>query len=396
MMLQKRQTYYQPAAFTPGTNLLHGASLRFDNFDRSYPWEEMYVIFNMFANATPPSTMTVDGAQAMARNINLSINDGKRPRSVVNGSGVFFLEYAAKKGLNLDAATLAVIAEHTKATPALTASTAYQLTYRIPLVDPLITEPLRTRMLLDVQNHVANPVLTIDVSTLAQMAGAGTLDLITCEVVVMGRDMPAGLNDQILKDGGYIPFDLLETPFSIPLSTAGEQRFDIPSPGWYSSLLLRQYLGGATVIRSDISNQSVLVAAGTNAGTETKWSLKQGQFTRLEWRQKHIRLLNDQGCVLNSQVQSSSPSPGQKVVTGLTYQSPSSILLDFLTDGLDNAAELGSLLDCNAPNNSSLKTTLICSDVKSVATNPSLLYIGGHRYYDDGGLVRKWQSLRAA
>jgi hypothetical protein len=384
MMLQKRQNVYQPASLTPGSSNLLSSTVRFDQFDRSYAWEEMFLIVD-FTVGTALTTCTVDGALNVARNINLSINDGKRPRSVVNASGAFLLEYAGKVGLNHPVENREMYRAHAAGTWA--ASGVYRVVYRIPFVHPLITEPLRTRCLLDVHNHVANPVLTVDFSSMAQMASAGTFTAMTAEVVVIGRDIPASLNDQILKDGGFMQYDILETLYTIPLSTSGTQRFQIQTPGWYSGLLLRQYKGGATVTRAPIDNT-------TTAGSETKWQLTQGSFQRMEFRGKHIRALNDLSGVMNAASQTSSPEAAGALASNTNYQNPSSIFLDFLTDGMDAAAELGSLLDCNAPSNSVNRTELVCTDVASVATNASLLYVGGHRFYSDNGLVSKWQAVR--
>lgn len=383
MMLKQRLQYLSPAALAPGTNTLLGQTVKLQ-IDRTWPLEEIIVIVDATMAATKMTTLTTDGFLGILRRVNLSVNDGVQPRSVVDFSGIGLLEYANQVGLNLDAATLQCVIAHTSAA-GYVASNKFRIVYRIPLVHPIITEPLRTRMLLDIQNHPQDPTLTLDFATATQLCATNPPATVTAEVILVRREMPGTLNASILGNGKFIPFDLIETPFSVAVGVAGENRFPIPLPGHYAGLLLRSYKGGATVTRDELSET-------TTAGSESRWRLETGSTVVREFRMKHLQAINQFSQALNSATQASSPSFLGALAANTQYQAPGSVYLDFLTDGLNDANELGSLLDCNLPTTSGLKMELIGS-VASVATNASTLYIGGHRYFGD---LSKYQALKAA
>ncbi len=394
-MTSKNTRIYRPASFAPGINTvptpnvanLLGQSVRFDQWDNTYPWEKMILHLYILAGATAPTSLTVDGIMGLIRNINLQINDGVRPRSVVNGSGIFFLEYALATGMNLDTATLALIAEHSKGTPSLTASNLYHVAIPINFVHPMITGTLRQRMLLPVHKHKSSPVLSLDFSTAAQMFSTGSITNVSCEVEIVRREIPNGsaLDDGIMAGGGYVNFDLVEVPYTMAAGLSGVQRFKINGPGQYATLLLRQYLGGSTVTRGDISRY---VSAG-NQGAETVWSLQTAGQTLREWSMKMLKAENERSRPLNSISQTSSPNIVGALASVTQYQEPVSVLLDFLTDETDGVAELGSLLDVESAERYNNKMELV-GEISNVATNGSTLYMGGHRYFSPE-LIAKWK-----
>ena len=148
-------------------------------------------------------------------------------------------------------------------------------------------------------------------------------------------------------------------------------------------LLFRQYKGGTTITR-DVLDAVVTI------GSESRWRLESGLAVLTEWKWKHLQTDNDYSRVANGISQTSSPNFSGAVAANTSYQPAASCMLDFLTDGLDSANELGSLLDCNVAPNAGLKMEVI-GPVVSVATNASTLYIGGHRLFGD---LTKWQSVR--
>jgi hypothetical protein len=389
MMLPQRFNFFSPPALAPGGTTLAGTTVRIA-LDRTWPIEEILLVFQITAGAGT-LTFTTDGLLGLLKRVNLSINDGKQPRSIVDCSGIGLLEYAQQVGLNLDHATLQLVSEHTKATASVVASTVYRLTYRIPMVHPQLTEPLRTRALLDVNHHPQDPVLTLDFSTLAEMYSAGTaITGLVGEIVLIRRAITADQDNAIVAAGGFIPFDLIETPFTIGPSTAGEQRWPIPSPGYYTGILMRLYKAAATVVRDDISET-------TTAGSETRWRLESGGVVLRDWRLKHLQTLNDYSRPANSAHPTYSPFVGgSPAVTGglaatTGYRPPSSVYLDFLSDSLgDDANELGSLLDCNLPVNQGLKMEIIAS-VASIATYSGALKLLGHRFFGD---LNRWRAYK--
>jgi len=94
----------------------------------------------------------------------------------------------------------------------------------------------------------------------------------------------------------------------------------------------------------------------------------------------------------NSSTQASSPQLGGAVAASTSFQPAASVMLDFLSDGVpsDGVNELGSVLDLNIPARSGLKMEII-TNVASVATNGSTLFVMGHRLYGD---LSKWQSVK--
>jgi hypothetical protein len=383
MMTPKRLTYLSPAALQVASGNLVGTTVKLA-IDRTWPIEEIIVLMDIRAHGTPLSTLTCDGVLKLLKRVNFSINDGIQPRSAVDFTGPGLLEYALHAGLNLGPGTMECIRATIAGT--LVASSYYRIGYRIPLVHPIITEPLRTRMLCDVNNHPQDPVLTLDFGTTAEMAGAGTQCTVElADVILVRRQVSRELDERILKDGGFIKSDLIETAFQIGTGVSGEQRWQVPTPGQYANLLLRHYKGGAAVTRNDVSETLTL-------GSETRWRLESGGVVIHDWRNKHLQELNAYSRVLNSSDQTYAPNPGEALAAATLYQDPAHVMLDFLSDGVNGnqpANELGSLLDCNLPTNSGLKMEVIGS-VGSVATNGSTLYIGGQRFFGD---LSRWQAL---
>jgi hypothetical protein len=401
MMLKQRLNYFTPSQLQPSGAGLLGTTQRVE-IDRTWPIEEILVIVNCTQDGTARVVKVPDGVLGVLKKATLSINDGVQPRNVVDFTGVGLLEYAQLVGLNADTPTLAIsainadsVADNTNYKVA--ANLKYQICYRIPLVHPLIAEPLRTRMLLPVHTYDQNPILTLEFETAGNILGAGTLAACTAEIVLVRRDMPTGFSDQIVKAGGFIPFDLVETPIAVPLSTAAEQRFSVPTPGSYMNLLFRHYLGGSTVTRAPIDSPTF--------GSEGRWRLETGGSVIREWRWKHLQIINDFSNARQAQRTANvDASPAQyakitdflgglpgSVAANTSFKPAAACLLEFLSDGLDSANELGSVLDANLPTQSGLKVEVIGTPA-SVGTNASVLYIGGHRLFGD---LSKWQAVRA-
>jgi hypothetical protein len=260
----------------------------------------------------------------------------------------------------------------------------FQITYRIPLVNPCIGEPLRTLMLLPIHRHPQDPVLSIDFEAAANMYSAGSLSALSVEVVLIRRAVSQAQDAAIVAAGGYIPFDLMESANVIPLGVSQETRFPLATPGSYLNLVFRQYLGGASVTRSPVD-------AVTTFGSESVWRLETGGNVLHQWRWKHLRAINQFTSPENSTNQTYSPRIGGVVAAGTLWTPAASVMLDWLGDGLtgDASNELGSVLDCNLPTLTGLKMEVVGTPA-SVATNASTLFIGGHRLYGD---LSQWQKF---
>jgi hypothetical protein len=441
MFLEQRINFFNPDRFNLATNTILGTTQRW-SIDRTWPIEEILIFVNfdvttgLTIGATPLSTDAHDNILQILQHVNLSVNDGRQPRSVVDCNGIALLEYGSQAGFNLDVATLTAIQQAQFALTTNGGATlgvpvgVYQMCYRIPCVSPKIAEPLRTRMYVPAHTYPQDPVLTLQFNTLTGMgATAGAIGTIRVEVVLLRR-VPTAQSEKLLRSTpgsnptGYIDWDLIETPFAVPLNNGTEQRFSLPVPGNYLDLLFRQYKGGASYTRTACVDTDLGDTIANNLGLETRWRLDTGGVTVREWRWKHLRTMNDfsrpqvpMGPLLTlkptlplatggafvglasagavtiglSNQPTNFPSFVQGAAGTANYRAGSSTYLDFLTDGINGGSgnELGSLLDCNTPANNGLKMELIGTPA-SVATNASLIFVTGRRLFGD---ISRWQKF---
>ena len=363
--------------------------------DRTWPLEEIHIIITATASGTAPTFYSgaaivtnpmVDTILGILKNANLSINDGTNPRSIVNMSGEGILEYNSRLGTSLSRATRASVAISQGAS--VTASSSFRIAYRIPLVHPLIGEPLRTRCLIPIHIYPQDPILTLTFANSADFITAGYFSNLTCEVRLIRRQMPSSVTQGILGSGGFIPMDLIETPFSVSTASAGEVFYDLPLGGNYLNLLFRQYLGanGGAITRNVLDQTGIGTTVGTGLGAESRWGLVSGQVTLEEWRWRDLQDVDDFTSYpgYNTSANTYWADPSGAVAANTAWQPAASTLLDFLSDGQDTVNELGSALDCNIPANSGLKMQLhgyITS--QSGFTVPSSIYVIGHRLFGD-------------
>lgn len=387
MILRRRTEVVNEARLLAASAGLLGTSIPIA-LNRLWPIEEIHITLGVTAGAIGPTfasattNAVVDNILSLLKQVKLDVLDGDEPRTVLKASGAGLLEYASQAGLNLSRATLGAVALSQGSS--IANNLKFRIHYRIPLVHPMIGEPLRTRMLLPVHTYAQDPILTLDFANTADFASAGTIAALLVEVRLIRRMMPDAVTQGILNSGGFIPFDLLETNFPVSSNASGEIYFDIPLSGQYMNLLLRQYLGGASITR-DVLDQT------TTLGSETKWDIQSGQVVLEAFRWRSLQDMNDLSRPANIDTQASSPNFAGAVASGTRYQPASSCMLDFLSDGLESADELGSLLDCNIPANSGLKMQLHgFVTAQGGFTYPSTLYMMGHRLF---GSLAKWQAV---
>jgi hypothetical protein len=437
MYLPQRFNYFSPSQFSGTAAQLLGTTQKYA-IDRTWPIEEilLHVNFTVATNLTlfPTTAQTpdqFDNVLQLLQHINLSVNDGKQPRSVVDCSGVAMLEYCQQLGLNLPSSTLS-LAALTAPTSLLSLSTgavissgsptlfagSYCLTYRIPMAHPWMGEPLKTRMYLPVHTYPQDPVLTLTFQSAANMYSGGGIGNIFVDVQLIRR-VPTAASEALLQKtastnpNGYIDWDLIETPFSIAPGIGSEQRFPLPIPGAYTDLILRQYLGGANITRFPIDATGSGLTTGTGFGSESRWHMDTGGIVMREWRWRHLREVNDLSqpkwpVWVPSETLSSGTVSAISVATGqigspnafwpmtagtaTNFRNPGTTHFNFLSDGLtgDPGTELGSVLDCNTPANNGLKMEIIGTPL-SVATNASLLAVMGRRLFGD---LSRWQKFQ--
>ena len=437
MFLQQRISKFYPAQFYGTGASLLGTTQKWP-IDRTWPIEEILLTVDFQVTtalglypATAQSPDQFDNILQLIQHVNLTVNDGKQPRSVVDSSGIGLLEYAQLSGFNLDQATLNLAAQTgllinntpgtlaqwgVVANPANLQIGCYRITYRIPCAPVWVGDPLRSRMYLPVHTYPQDPVLTLNFQSLANIASAGAIGQLGVTVALIRR-VPTAASEAALQKNpgtnpnGYIDWDLIETPFSVAPGVGTEQRLPLPIPGQYLDLAFRQYLGGANVTRQPIDATGTGATVAGGFGNEQRWRIETGLVVLREWRWKDLQILNDfsrpiSPAYLNLALSSGtvsqtnlnvgnlgSPAIASAAGTGNSsnFRHPVSVMLNFGSDGLsgDTVNELGSLLDCNTPANNGLKMEIIGTPL-SVVTNASYLYVIGRRFFGD---LSKWQKF---
>jgi hypothetical protein len=387
------------------------------------PLEQLDAIEEIVVNvrvrtAATAATLTLDGLLAAVKRVSLQVPDlaTGQMKTRVDYSGIGLLELAVNTGMNVDRSTASTIQTQLSGLVCATAS-YFSVSYRIPCCPPSVQEGLRSRFLLPCVAMSSAPQLTIEFGTAADMASANAPDEVLAEVMLIKRRMPPSTFEYYNKlPGGFLTWDLIETPFIFAATVSGEVQLELPQRGYALGYQYRMYLGAATVIRQDIS-----AAVGpTNYGKETRWRIESGSQTLKEWRMRQLQLRNDWSRPLNScaalamwggyhpttnlgvssgtvwvtakQVWAPT-SFGGALAAGLSIQDPSSVYDDFLTDGAGNDAnELGSVLDLETPAVSGQKVYLR-GELASPTTNGHKLYVGGYRILSD---ISPWRTMPKA
>lgn len=394
MVLEQQTRLYTPAAWSPAdvaTTLdatLLGSQQRFE-IPRQNPIESIYLILDLKTDTTAlgptprtGSTGTIgrDNILGIIRKIQLEgVSPDWGAYKIVDFSGIGLTEYNLNAGLNLDTATLDYISKwQVAATPVIAVDTESRYIIKIPIVYPMVGEPLLTRCLLPCHTWAQSPVLTVDFESASNMYSAGHFVRAKCSIFVVYREMSNDQTALIQSKGGFIRGDLLETSFSPGVGASGEQRFTINSPGSYMAINFRHYLGGNGVTtRDDVSEV-------TTAGAESIFRLETNGNVKRQWRWKNFHAINQYSRPLNALTQSSSPTVNAAIASGTLYAPPASVMLDFFSDGQEVSNELGSVLDCNTPAKSGLKMEVVGSwKAPGSATLPSVIFYGGHRLWGD-------------
>lgn len=379
MMLPIRRFSYTPEKFNAAAAAKLGTVGNVFELPSDNPIEEIRVTCCLTVNAQ--LTLTgVDNILNLLKRIQVVTNNGKTvPRWDTTGIGA--LEYVSQVGLNLDKPTLEAIRQSMGAT--IAASSQIRMTYRLPMVHPLVEEPLRTRMLLPVHTHAQDAKLILDISSLAEMASAGSVTALVITVQVVSKKMPVDVTQAILSKGGFIEQDTIETANNIGVGVSGDVAIALGLTGSYTGVLFRHYKGGAAYTR-DVPDET------TTFGGETLWKLETNQETLMQWRWRELQAANDESKTHNVLSQTSSPSFGGAVAANTFFVPASSVFLDFLSDGLE-ARELGSVLDCNPAALATPSSKMeFKGRVANTATNGHVINVVGHRLFGD---LSAWKKL---
>jgi len=326
---------------------------------------------------------------------NIPNSDGK-PSNIVDVSGAALLQFIANEGLKLDDATLATVSAVNRVR--ILPSGVYRVTYRIPLVHPFLTDGLRPRCLLPIFAFNQDPVLQLDFAADSEMTDlANPFASAAIEVFLVSREMQPNAIASINSTGGFINWDLLETPTNPAVSLSNVQtKIVLPTPGSYTGVLLYMQKGGAT------NNPPGDLSGSTTVGSETEWQLKgAGKDIIDSWRMKYLRILNDcsrsPGGPATTITETAAytqattangiagvPTFGGPLSTGFAVQEPSSVFLDFASDGLTDVRELGSLFNTKQYADKGLEVAIYGNITTAAsATFPNVLSVVGRRLFGD-------------
>lgn len=383
---------------------------------RTWPLEEIEINVTATMNSAAITDQIVHGLLGILRKVKLETNDGIKPATPVSVTGPGLLQLVANEGLSLDRSTLGCLGALQQGF--LVGSGIYRVTYRIPMVHPMITGALRPRMLLPIHLHNEDPILTMEFAAGTEcITTAASWSSVIVEVKLVRREIPAEFAAFIAKnspDGDprrwFIQQDIVESVNSVGASqTDQELRVNVPTPAQYASILFYHLQGNANLTPADIS-------ANTTIGQETEWQLISGEVATRSWRMKDYQIRNDYSrpafpaAVFNPNIPTAA-SPKQQtsattinnttnlfvpsaqfggaLSTGYNVQNPYSIFLDFLSDGINDAEELGSLLDCNLPARQGLKMEIV-GRITTPANQASQANIVGRRFFGD---LSRWQTV---
>jgi hypothetical protein len=395
--------------------------------DRAWPLEELWIGVQVTIGATliaGAASMLFYSLLNILRRITLEVTDDKGPRNVVNVTGPGLLGLIANEGLSLDACTAHVVQCLNQ--QLFPGTGRYRIWYRIPFVHPMVTGKLRPKMMLPIHLHAQDPALTLDFAPATEIftGVANPFTAANVEVVMVRRDWPKEMADAVNAEtkgnpiDWFIKSDIQETIYALAASLSNsQQRFALSLPGQYSGLYIHHLKGGAQGTLEDLSGS-------TTVGTESNWTLESGQVPIRSWRQKQLKAINETskfygpsgfpnlnlftaatpGLVTSGTAVVSATSLmvansgfGAPLEVGQGIGQPAQVFHDFISDGINDADELGSLLDCNIPQLSGLKMEVVGNvTTPAGAAQSSSVQLVGRRFYGDLRAYQLTEKLKAA
>lgn len=377
MFFQQRPDYLLPPAPLAAIGAATGPQTTRINIPRTFPIEAIMIVvaFNQLTEITPAGAPTpnVDGLQNILRNVNLTVADGVRTRTVVDVPGSALLELAVQTRGTISSSSelcignrVAVSATATEnnvfgnavvgaagaisvgniglsggisgVAPAITSGSGTgprRFAYMIDCAPPQVLDPLASVFMLPVTRYPSDPILTLQIAGAADIGPGFTASAPTVEVYVIRRFVN-------VAEWQYIDWDLTTQVSTIPAGQTNNFRIELLTPGSYFGTLYRGYLNTASgLVRADPTNPN---------NPEVRIESLGVNFRRFTFGM--LRDLNDY-----SRGNFVFPSPPISIPTGVTtsalppqrYYFPGSAYNDFLTDRGTDSTELGSVLDANIP-----------------------------------------------
>lgn len=300
MLFPKRQDF---SAIQSGITL--GQTVRFE-ITREFHIEAIYLVVKPTVSGAM-ATANADALQNIINRVQVQVSDGAQNRNVVDVSGPALLELATQWIGGLDRNTAALVG--TNGTGAKT------LVYPIFFAHPQLSDPIGSVLLLPAPRFNSNPVVTVLMSTQAQMDTHATptfaISACTMQLVVIRRQV---------NRPKFPTFntELAELQVSYA-STGNAQLYELQIPGSYTGILFRDYTSATA--RGSIQT----------AGGENRLQLLGTVLRRFDM--DHLQNENDLSV---------------RLYPATWNNFSGSFYLDFLSDkNGEVAGDLGSVLDAN-------------------------------------------------
>ena len=380
--------------------------------DQSNPISDIYIHLNLKFSTAPviassfSNIARLDSILNAVRRVQLACDDGTGSTNKVDISGLGLLEWNLRNGESLTRSTheLAKFMQLGAGTTIGANNDLLRLTYHIPMVHQKITENLRTRCLLPAHILSSEPQLIIDFENISTMfPSTGTIATALCDVEIVRRRMPKSMTAAIQAKGGFIDWDLLETP-KVVAAAQKQMEFKLPTGGSYTGVMLRNYLLASSVYTRDPLDDT------STFGQESRWILDIGGQKWADFRMHNMFAENEiaqdeprygqpvyNGSALYLGASTGTFATGVDIRTVLAdpcaypflgtsgngaqtsrFQAAGNVYFDFI--GGENDAdvyELGSLLDTNAIKQAGTDAKFV-GDVTTGQMN-----IVGHRLFGD-------------
>lgn len=309
MIFAKKQDYVPDAA-----GLALGA-VRAQELTREQPIESIFIRLS-FTSTGAIATPTADGLLGLLRRVRLTVSDGARTRIPVDVSGRALIENAAL--------LTGFMTRGTAAAKDAVAAAAYEIVYPIFFGLPNLADPVRSTLLLPAPRFNQNPVLELTLANQAEVDG----DAAPTFAIAAGVTVSITVNRRVVNrlDWPFYDTELAET--EVAYAATGRQRYELQIPGSYSLVALRTYTSAA-------ARGNVITAGGEIS---------------LEMLNTLVRRFRPQDVAAENDLSVNAVAP--LGFAGL-------FALDFCTDSMGDASELGSLFDVNIGAGSGSRAALI-------------------------------------
>jgi hypothetical protein len=396
MYFQQRPDYLTAAA----NGIAAGSpqqTVRFQ-IQRTFPIEAILIRLS-FSQTTDIASIWADGLQNILKNINLTISDGVRTRTVVDVPGPALLELGLQTRGAVPSETAQWLGNIVTNVPlgsvaasptnvfkvgygsqpngaAATGATgialprSVALSYMMDCCPPELMDPLASAFLLPVTRYPSDPILTLT------LGGQGDVDAAAAPTFTTG---PIGIEVHIIRrfvnvtNFAFIDWDLTTQTQNFQGGIQNNFRIELPTPGSYFGTLYRGFCN------SNVANfptvrafPSQVIASNGNTGNPEMRIESLG----VNFRRFTLPALTAQNDLSRGGTTFypfggfffTAALPAAATVPQSVAYFAASAYNDFLSDRVTDSTELGSVLDANIPVASGAQVNLFGNYGSSVAS----------------------------